>query len=243
MPDQNHHGALYVEGKDDCFAIVHLLERHNVVLDKKDGPVVIKPLMRDPTHSPGKYHDDAISKNEELTLTVALKASGTKPVGFALDTDIELDKRWRQVRDRLAAAGLELPTSKSSVANQLPAEGLIIDSPKFGRRVGVWLMPDNRANYGKIEDLLTTLVPEGDELFNLAKKSTAEALALSDQRPPARKAIQLKDVLKGQLHSWLAWQEEPGMSYGHALRRKYFEHDSDVAAAFVAWFKTLYELP
>lgn len=242
MPDQNLHGALYVEGKDDCFAIVHLLERHKIILDKQDGPVVIAPMMRDPTHSPDWNDDEAKSRNEQLTLSAALKGSGTKPVGFALDMDIELTKRWRQVRDRLVTAGLELPTNDVPVADQLPVGGLIVDSNKFGRRVGVWLMPDNRADFGKIEDLLGTLVPPGDDLFEIAKRSTTEALAVSAKRPADRKIIQHKDERKGQLHSWLAWQETPGESYGRALQRKFFEHESAVANAFVEWFKKLYGL-
>ena len=48
------------------------------------------------------------------------------------------------------------------------------------------------------------------------------------------------DVRKAVLHAWLAWQQEPGLPYGTAIRARYFMHDSPVAARFVAWFRRLF---
>jgi len=229
MPNATGHSVLFVEGKDDCHALIHLLARHSLVLDENDGPVLLKYTGS----------DSAVLS----AITAAVKGSGKHPVGFVVDSDETVPKRWGQIRSKLASVGVTLPAPAAIWSDELPAAGFFAQSVTFERNVGVWIMPNNRTDYGKIEDLLATLVPVTDDLFELAKKSTIEAIALSTKRPPDRKAIQAKYERKGQLHSWLAWQQEPGMSYGHALRRKYFEHESEVATAFVVWFKRLYGLP
>lgn len=229
MPDATGHGVLFVEGKDDCHALIHLFARHTVILDENDGPVLLKHVGS----------DSAVVN----AITAAVKGSGKHPVGFVVDSDETVQGRWGQIRAKLAAVGVALPSPAEIWSSELPIDGFIARSATYERSVGVWIMPNNRTDYGKIEDLLTTLVPTGDALFELAKRATTEALGISMKRPSENPAIQTKDERKGQLHSWLAWQEEPGMSYGHAFRRKYFDHESDVATAFVAWFKRLYGLP
>lgn len=222
------HGVLFVEGKDDCHALLHLLARNGVVLDENKGPVLLKHKGSD---------SEVIA-----TITTAVKSSGSHAVGFVMDSDDTVQKRWGQIRAKLMAVDL-LPTTPSiEWSDELPEDGFVTRSIRYERKVGVWIMPNNRTDYGKIEDLLTTLVPESDKLYEIAKEATTKALEESGLRPANRKAIQKRDERKGQLHSWLAWQEEPGMSYGHALRRKYFEQNSEVALAFVNWFKRLYEL-
>ncbi|MDX2200214.1 MAG: DUF3226 domain-containing protein [Phycisphaerae bacterium] len=227
-------GDLYVEGQDDEHAIKQLLARHQIDIHDDDCPL--------------RVHCKGSDASVIDAIAVAIKASGTSPVGFILDTDAFGDgrrltrvDRWKSIRSRLEAGGVVLPTPAEPVNDELPESGFIGLSAKYERAVGVWLMPDNRADYGRIEDLLVTLVPEADELFDLAKRSTSEAISICKNRPKAMAIIQPKDETKGQLHSWLAWQAEPGLSYGHALRRKYFEHDSIVARAFIDWFRRLYE--
>ena len=243
MPYVIPHGALFVEGLDDEHAIKQLLARHDIHIHDEDCPL--------------RVHCKGSDTGVIQAVTVAVKVSGKDPVGFVVDTDafeppsteypqgrrLTRVDRWNAIRARLVAAGVTLPDPPMPVDSELPASGFISRSDRYERNVGVWLMPDNRVDCGKIEDLLATLVPADDALFEFAKKATADALVVSSKRASKTPAIQLKDERKGQLHSWLAWQAEPGMSYGHALRRKYFDHESAVATAFVSWFKRLYGLP
>ncbi len=46
--------------------------------------------------------------------------------------------------------------------------------------------------------------------------------------------------LKAVLHTWLAWQERPGVPYGLAIKARYFGHDSPAARAFVEWFRRVF---
>jgi hypothetical protein len=215
MPDSLELPALYVEGESDLHAIVHLLARHGIELDQHLGPVVIKNAKSD--------------KGVLDSMRTAARASTNRAVGFVVDADGTVAQRWRSVCEHLKDLGLNLP----EVA---PASGFVGDSPISKGHVGVWIMPDNVTDAGKLEDLMRTLVPAGDVLIGHARDSTVQAVARGAQFPA-------QDRLKAELHCWLAWQKEPGLSFGTALKAHFFRHDSDVALRFVEWFKRLYALP
>jgi hypothetical protein len=161
-------------------------------------------------------------------IETAVKAGTNRIVGFVLDADAPRIDRWRQVHARLSNVDVDAPAAGP------PAGGFIGESTRFKARVGVWLMPDNERD-GKLEDFLSTLIRDGDPLIGHAQSSTDHARTLGATFSDA-------DRIKAVIHAWLAWQHEPGKPYGQAVRAKYFEHDSAVAARFVAWFKSLYRL-
>ena len=45
---------------------------------------------------------------------------------------------------------------------------------------------------------------------------------------------------KAVLRTWLAWQEEPGLPYGLAVSRHYFQ-DTSLARRFAGWFRRLFK--
>jgi len=53
----------------------------------------------------------------------------------------------------------------------------------------------------------------------------------------------MPDRGKSTLHTWLAWQETPGLPFGTALRAEFFRHDTEDALRFVAWFRRLFVDP
>lgn len=215
MADSLDLPTLFVEGESDKHTFIHLLARHGIGLDKQIGPVLIKSAQND------KGVLDAI--------TTAVRASANRSVGFVVDANGAVAHRWHAVRERLKSIDLALPT----VAE--PA-GFIGDSVQLKARVGIWIMPDNTTDAGRLEDLVRTLVPPDDVLIAHAVSATGEA-----QRRGARFPTQ--DLTKAELHCWLAWQPEPGMSFGMALKARYFRHDSEVARRFVSWFQRLFQLP
>ncbi len=214
MADSLELPSLYVEGDTDLHTIVHLLARHKIALDKALGPVLIKKAQND--------------RGVLDTMTMAARASTNRPVGFVVDADLAVAHRWHAVRDRLKDLDLTLPATA-------PVEGFIGEATAFRTKVGVWIMPDNVMDQGTLEHLVKTLVPPDDTLIAHANSATDQALSLGAAFPA-------QDRLKAELYCWLAWQREPGMSFGMALKARFFRHDSDVALRFVAWFKALYEL-
>ena len=50
----------------------------------------------------------------------------------------------------------------------------------------------------------------------------------------------MRNHAKSHLHTWLAWQREPGRPFGTALTAQIFGHDSPETLAFLAWFRRLF---
>ena len=101
-----------------------------------------------------------------------------------------------------------------------------------GRRLGVWLMPDNQ-NPGKLEDFLALLVPPRDPCWAWAGESTTQARQLGA-------GFSEPDFIKAHIHTWLAWQAEPALPFGTAIRAATFAHDAEAARRFVAWMERLF---
>ena len=213
---------LYVEGKDDLHVIGHLLSRNGINLpsqQQKDGDV-------DP--SAPEMKETGGWENLLEAINTAVPVSSGRSVGFMLDADDKPQDRWSAVRARLQKLGLEPPEA-------IPADGYVADVAKFRARVGVWLMPDNQQP-GDLEQFLTDLVDKNDCLLSLAKSSTHEARKNGAKFPEAKNA-------KAVLHTWLAWQEKPGLPYGSAIGANFFCRNSSAALAFVAWYKRLFSSP
>jgi hypothetical protein len=47
---------------------------------------------------------------------------------------------------------------------------------------------------------------------------------------------------KALIHTWLAWQETPGMPMGQAITAQVLKHDCAIALSFVEWLQRLFEL-
>jgi hypothetical protein len=47
---------------------------------------------------------------------------------------------------------------------------------------------------------------------------------------------------KGELHTWLAWQDPPGLQIHMAVKAKLIRPTDEVIAPFVQWFRRLFEL-
>ena len=88
---------------------------------------------------------------------------------------------------------------------------------------------------GKLEDLLRTLIPADDGLWPHAQASTDKAKKFGAAFGDA-------DRDKASIHCWLAWQKEPGLPFGTAIKAKFFDHDSPQAIAFLRWLRVLYGL-
>ena len=218
MP-HNEPSILRVEGKDDIHALGHLLLRHGI--DCRGIRVDIK--------SPDSNGDETTGGRTALLegMKTEVLSSTDRSVGFILDVDAEEDAEdpWRAVCAQLGGVGLTLPAA-------IPEEGFVGEASMVQARVGVWLMPDNR-RAGALEEFLRGLVDTDDSLLPIAERSTHHAKEEGAHFP-------VSAMNKAVLHTWLAWQERPGLPYGSAIRAEYFGHDSAVALMFVEWFKRVF---
>lgn len=210
-PSESSPYQLIVEGRDDLHSVVHLLRRHG--FDWED-PRTERPYIAS---------RDGI---EEVLRIIPVAAKGSyERLGVVLDADSAVADRWHQIRERLRQAGLDAPTVPD------PA-GTVVGGLRPGSRVGIWLMPDNTSP-GRLEDFLARLVPPDDRCWDYADEVTSEA---------RRRGASCKqgDHVKSVIHTWLAWQETPGLPFGVALRAQVFRHDGEDAIKFVRWFRRLF---
>ncbi len=204
---------LYVEGKDDKHAIIHLMSAHVAWGDTPPVRII------------------ACEGVEKLLaphlIPVELKSAETQALGIVVDANDDFEGRWTRIRERCKEAFPEISTG-------LPPEGLVVENAR-GKRLGVWIMPDN-SSHGMLESFLAHLVPDGhDKTWAYAQHAAKEATKRGAPYAPTHRD-------KAMIHTWLAWQEPPGRPFGTALTAKILDPKSDYASAFVQWFKTLYRL-
>jgi hypothetical protein len=185
---------LLVEGEEDKFAVVGLMEHHIPWPDgKANAPVFI----------------EAVGSVSEILnanyIRTKLKESGLEILGFMIDADDEPKSRWDSFRSLCGQAFPNLPVT-------LPAEGLVIQNEN-GLRMGLWLRPDCSSG-GMLETFLRHLVPaDAEAQWQHAEVSFEAAIALGSPCRPVH-------ADKGRVHTWLAWQDPPGESFGRALTRR-----------------------
>jgi hypothetical protein len=161
------------------------------------------------------------------TLEVELSGSELERLGVLVDADFNLAARWQSIRDRLLMLGYD------SVPDQ-PVPGGAIVHHSTRPSVGIWVMPDNGLP-GMLEDFAANLIPLEDNLWQYACDCVRQ-ISASDCRFPRQHEI------KAQLHTWLAWQEEPGRPIGLAIKMRYLNAETPQAEQFLAWLRRLFNL-
>lgn len=160
------------------------------------------------------------------SLPIELRASELKRIGIVVDADTSLTERWTSLVSILKKAGYaDFPKTPSVAGTVVRQDGR--------PTVGIWLMPNNSDN-GMIEDFVALLIPAEDPLLPRAQ-------AAIDAIPLENRPFAPTDRSKALIHTWLAWQNEPGVRMGAAVTRKYLEPQSPTALTFVAWLNQLLE--
>ena len=221
---------LLVEGHDDLFVVAEVFE-------KATG------IEWEPTKK--QYLIDIVwcgSDNQVLTdIGDRWKESGRKILGVVIDADSS-GSRWAQVRDHSP------DETSGALPRELPPDGLVLDLAR-GRRFGVWIMPDNQS-HGMMETFLARLrssMPQelGAHVVSAMNRAqelmTAYATDHPNAHPPVRPWRDLQ-ADKAELHTWLAWQNPPGLQLHEAVMKQLLDVQAPLAQAFVGWIKRLYSL-
>lgn len=93
-------------------------------------------------------------------------------------------------------------------------------------------MPDNQVS-GMLEDFLLRLTNEEDRLISRAENAV-------DSIPDTERLFGNTKRSKAIIHTWLAWQEEPGTSLGLSIRRRYLDPTRNPAPEFKEWLEKLF---
>jgi len=164
---------------------------------------------------------------EDGYITSMLKVRGVTTVGVMLDADENPEGRYTTIRQRCGTMFPAMP-------DRIPPAGLISENDD-GKRLGVWIMPDNQSE-GCLETFLKLLIPDSNEpTWTHALASVVSARQLGATCRDCH-------LPKANLYTWLAWQDPPGQRAGEALTRKILDPQSPGAEPFVRWFRELYVL-
>ena len=161
-------------------------------------------------------------------IPVQLQASNEEGdvVGVVIDADTDLSSRWQSIHDRIRNLGYQ------DVPGQPDPAGTILYPPAgtYLPRLGVWVMPNNQTP-GILENFLQFLVPGYDTLLEYAR----DCVTNLPQQP-----FTSNDEPKAIIHTWLAWQAEPGRPYGTAITAKFLDPTLPEADLLVAWLRCLF---
>jgi hypothetical protein len=160
-------------------------------------------------------------------LEVELMRRAESRIGIVVDADTNIANRWQSLRHRLNEVGY------TTVPRHPDPGGTILK--QAGRPiVGLWLMPDNTIP-GMLEDFMSLLIPAGDMLWPMAQDIVQQVIA-KDRRFPQTQEM------KANIHTWLAWQEEPGKPMGQAITKRYLKAEAPHAQQLMAWIRQLFNL-
>ena len=173
--------------------------------------------------------------NLPLKIAELLVSSDVENIGIVLDADTSAQSTWQSICSELAHHGFE------NLPKQPSKQGFVIKKAGFPT-IGIWIMPDNEAPFEKndvayLEHFYTALIKTDDKFLLKAKHVVKDIVADTERRFP------LKATQKATIHTWLAWQEEPGSAMGHTLKSKnHFDLNNELAITFKKWLEETFEL-
>jgi hypothetical protein len=159
---------------------------------------------------------------------VRLKESDVEALGVVIDANSDIASRWQSLKDRLKKAGYD------NVPEDPVVTGTILHPPPktLLPRAGVWIMPDNQTR-GILEDFLRFLVPLDSPLFSHVESSVATI-------PETERRFSQLAQPKAIIHTWLAWQADPGTPLGTAITARFLDPNVAQVDVLVAWLKSLF---
>lgn len=160
------------------------------------------------------------------TLDVELLGSGLETLGILVDADTNLVSRWQSLRNKLITASYVVPEEPQK-------EGTIIRHSEQPT-IGIWVMPDNTLP-GFLENFVSFLVPSTDSLWD-------KAIEAVNQIPIVERKFPEGHLVKAQIHTWLAWQAEPGTPLGLAVTKRYLDGAAPQASQLIQWLRQLFDL-
>lgn len=215
---------LLVEGPDDQQVVYHLLNHYGLghLTESKQIEVmkecgVEKLLNRIP---------------------IRINNDQNQHIGFILDADVSVDQRWQAFKNRLAdLKAIDMPKRpqpKGTVFKLQRADDTIVT-------IGLWIMPNNQES-GRLENFIQHLVPTENKLWDYAQTCVENIPAYPFDFERKDSLGQASWQQKAQLHSWLAWQEEPGCPMGLAINKTFLKASVPEAEQFITWFKQLFQV-
>lgn len=187
---QDTNKVLLVEGNNDCRVVMALCKAHNINIPETFGI----------------YQCDSDLGVLKRLNALIVRPNPPQVIGVMLDADTSVMGRWDSIKSKLQNNHHSYALSKKPDIDGTIISG-VVDKPKLG----FWLMPNNQ-NSGMLEDFCAELAEPTSLLF-------AQACV---EQAYSQKVTTFKEVhrSKAVIHTYLAWQDEPGYPLEEQLRHK-----------------------
>lgn len=154
------------------------------------------------------------------SLPVRLKASGVEKIALIVDADQNISGRWIELGAVLKPLVADFP--------DIPAQAGTFLKTNTNQEIMIWIMPNNEIS-GMPEDFINFLISENDSLKPYVDQSLTEIETAGLNNYP------LNQHSKALIHTWLAWQEDPGTPLGLSITKRYLTTDEATCIRFVEW--------
>jgi len=148
-------------------------------------------------------------------------------IGVMLDADnpSSVQGRWQSIKDKLRHYSYVFPNSPD-------VDGTVIQRITDKPKLGFWLMPNNQDS-GMLEDFCAELAEP--ESLAFARECVEQA--------QERNVTTFKEVHRSKaiIHTYLAWQDEPGYPLGKAITSQALSPRTDIALRFTNWLGCLFK--
>lgn len=146
-------------------------------------------------------------------------------VGIVLDADeLGVESRWASIRGKLRHYPYHFP-------ERVVRGGTIVESVNHQPKLGFWFMPDNSRS-GMLEDFCVELTEPKARAF--------AGQCVADAQTQGLTSFRVAHHTKAVIHTYLAWQDEPGRPLGQAITAQALRPDSELARQFSRWLKALF---
>jgi hypothetical protein len=148
-------------------------------------------------------------------------------IGIIIDADEpNVIRRWQQIQQKIKEHGYTFPEFPN-------VNGTILSDNPEKPNLGIWLMPNNQ-NPGMLEDFLLEMAD---------KKSISTACQCIEMaRDKGLTTFRGIHFSKALIHTYLAWQNEPGRPLGQSITAHSLKPDTEIANILVEWLKRLFSL-
>ena len=212
-------------------------ERDKILLvEGKDDEHVIRKLI--------KSESDDTLLSSEFTITDCESDNGVirqfdlllknpkihAAIGVILDADKEAQARMDSIKVKV----LKTNAYKEHEI-VLDKDGLVLNptDENYFPKIGVWIMPDNNLP-GMLEDFLLKMIDKDDSLLTKSE----EVLQILEREKLNRYTDAHRT--KAKIHTYLAWQREPGKPLSQAIQSKILDPRSESSKVFLVWLQRLF---
>lgn len=146
-------------------------------------------------------------------------------IGIVLDADnFKAIGRWQQIQHKIRDHEYIFP-------DEPELNGTILDKNPNKPSIGIWLMPDNRKP-GMLEDFLMEMAETN------ALDAASQCVDIAKEKDLC--TFKSSHLSKAVIHTYLAWQDEPGRPLGQAITAHALRPDTPTAELFAQWLRTFF---